>query len=588
MPKTPGLTRSPLTCPGTVDGTIQLDETLTITSEIAIDGNGYTISGGANQIFHVTSGLLTLIDLTMTDGYSAGNGGAIAIENAALALFNSVVKDSGAQGRGGGIYASNASLELYDSVVSSNVTGPSAADVQKRIEEMNKQEPEDGTDTEGDAQSLEAQTENSEEEVVEEVVDEEITVDDSNGAGIYFEGASNGLTIVASGLDSNEGPGKGGGLYLASGEAAISDSTISLNRVDEAGGAVYNEGTLVMKHVTVVGNSAAEGGGLLDQSQLQLYNSILHDNAGMDCVGALNANINNIISDGSCNHDWLTDDPNLLLLEGSPMYYLPQAGSIAIDAASADHCTEVDQRGITRIPDACDIGAAEHQAGVFRFQIQSALAALEPPESGGGSSETEEAVVATPVPAATPVPSTCERLSSHITVSGYYNSTGCNVLDAMGVGNQTLIDNGFIYAVDIHGAIPAGLTVCFQQNSGAIVILDAANAPRNIVPLRTYTNGDKKCAAVDRAGSAVLMPLNFFTSGAITEPTWDLTGCTVTTTDILNLRAGPSNSHSIVANVLNDEQLTADRRATYYYRVNYYDVIGWLSSDYLSFSGSCE
>ena len=88
-------------------------------------------------------------------------------------------------------------------------------------------------------------------------------------------------------------------------------------------------------------------------------------------------------------------------------------------------------------------------------------------------------------------------------------------------------------------------------------------------------------------GTAVLMPLEFFTSGAIPEPIWDLADCTVTTVDILNLRSEPNSASEIIANVLNDVTLTADKRATHFHRVNYYDVIGWLSSSYLSMAGNC-
>ena len=411
-----------------------------------------------------------------------------------------------------------------------------------------------------------------------------MTIVDSNGAGIYFEGENSRLTIEKSGLDSNVSPGKGGGLYLASGSAEISDSTISLNQAGEAGGGIFNAANARLTHVTVVGNTAPEAGGIVDESQLQLYNSILIDNAGLDCVGALNANLYNIINDGSCAHDWITQDPLLLLLEGSPMYYLPQEGSVAIDAASADYCTETDQRSIVRIPEACDIGAAEHQAGVFRFQIQSALAALDRPSGGGSVSEATPE----PTPEATPVPSSCESLPGHITVSGAIGTVDCRMLDYRGVGNQTVVNGGALYAVDIYGFVGLAITVCFEHDSGGIILLDAANAPRNIVPLRTRTEGNMKCATVDRTGAAVYMPLTFFTSGAITEPIWDLTDCTVTTTDILNLRQGANSTSSILANVLNDVQLTADQRSTYFYRVNYFDVIGWLSKDYLSYSGSCE
>jgi len=61
----------------------------------------------------------------------------------------------------------------------------------------------------------------------------------------------------------------------------------------------------------------------------------------------------------------------------------------------------------------------------------------------------------------------------------------------------------------------------------------------------------------------------------------------MTTTAILNLRSEPNRPRGILANVLNSVQLTANQTEQNWYRVNYYDIVGWLSGDYLSKSGNC-
>ena len=541
--------------------------------------------------------MLTINNLTLVGGFSLTNGGAISVIDAALLLNNSVVSGSGARGFGGGIYALNSDIELIDSVVSGNTTGANAEDYVPVEEPEVLDEGDQGmvTDDGETAQSegaevVEAvpQTElEPEVDPTEEPAEVELPeVDGMSGGGIYFEGETNSLIISRSGLDSNVSPEDGGGVYITSGTATISNSTISGNTAGGTGGGVYNASGAKLTHVTVVENSATEGGGIVDNATLQLYNSILSANSVDDCVGSLNANLGNIIADGSCDHDGLTADPDLLLLAGSPSYYLPQNGSPAIDAAVAEFCTAADQRSVDRLPDTCDIGAAEHQPGIFEFQIQSALTLLSPPEPGPVTTP-EPVATAEPV-SATPVPPSCSSLPSHITVTGASSGTECRILDQSGVGNQTIIDGGMIYALDIYGAVSTPVTACFQHDNSAVILLDAANTPRNIVPLRTWTASGHECALVDRPGSAVLMPIGFFTSGAIPEPIWDLSDCSVTTTDILNLRQGPGSSTSIVANVLNDETLTADQKATHYYRVNYYGIVGWLSADYLSFNGTCD
>ena len=607
----PGIDTITLDISGTSDGAIALDATLAVSSHIVIQGKGYSINGGGNQIFNVSAGSLTVYDLTMSNGFSIENGGAIAVSKASLSLNNSAVSGSGARGLGGGIYALDSDVTLTDSVVSGNETDASGDDYQPAQVAQTEaeltaesQEAEAIIEAEaqhaaaGEAQSEttpvdEAQAEATDEptatpeptptqEVLEEVVLPD--VEGTSGGGIYFAGASNTLVLERSGVDSNTTPTSGAGIFIASGSAAISNSTISSNTATGDGGGIHSEGDTVLTHVTVFGNSAANAGGIADDSILQLYNSILANNTGGDCEGSLNANLGNLIRDQSCNHDGLSSDPMLLLLAGSPAYYLPQESSPAIDAGLAAHCSPLDQRQITRQAETCDIGAAEFQAGAFSFQIQSALAAITPGGGGSGVASEETATQ----PEAPPAESICKDLPEHIIVTGYTPQVHCKTMSKDAIGDQTLIDNGAIYAVDIFGYVANPLRVCFAHDTGGIVLLDAANAPRNIIPLWTDTEGDAQCATVDRAGSAVLMPLAAFESGAIPEPIGDLYDCTVTTADILNLREGPTTNSRILANVLNDVTLVADKRAMSFYRVDYYGITGWLSKDYLWFSTGCQ
>ena len=410
---------------------------------------------------------------------------------------------------------------------------------------------------------------------------------DTSGGGIYFKGEGKSLVIERSGLDSNRSHNLGGGLYMAAGKATINNTTISGNSAGE-GGALYNAGDSRLKHVTAVFNSAADTGGIVDSATLQLYNSILADNEGGDCAGTLNGLIGNLIRDRSCGQDGLSADPALLLLGGTPAYYLPQLGSPALDSASAEHCLPTDQRGISRAPEACDIGAAEYEPGAFTFQIQSALAMVSPPDAGGADEEGDDAQpTSEPAQTSTAESSTCASMPAGISLFGYQRGTACKVLDASGVGNQTVLDYGFIHAVDIFGDLSSPVTACFGQSTGIVILLDAATSPRDIVPLRARLEYGMICADVDRAGTVLLMPDEFVNSGLAPAPAWDLSGCTVTTTAILNLRSEANSGSSIVANVLNNVQFSADMKENNYYRVSYYELVGWLSSDYLAKSGNC-
>ena len=588
----PGSDKITIRVAGTDEGVITLDGALDVTTHIVIDGSGYVIEGDGKQIFDVTAGSLTVSNLTMNGGWSDDSGGAITVDGASVKLVNSVVSGSGARELGGAIYAVDSDLTIIESAVTGNATG--ILTMPESPAETDADDGGAGTSQVVDVEVIEASAQSeSVDEVAEASAEEPITWDTSGG-GIYFNGEDNSLTIDRSGLDTNVSLNHGGGLYIAAGSATITNSTFSGNTAGGEGGALYNAGDSELTHVTVVFNSAANVGGIADLASLELYNSIVADNAGGDCSGTLNALIGNLIRDLSCNHDGLSDDPMLLLLGGAPAYYVPQAGSPAIDAASADHCLANDQRGISRDAATCDIGAAEYEQGVFGFQIQSALAVLTPGSGGSGASpdgdadiddEADEEIEVLP----TQIPSNCPDLPEHIRITGHTNGSNvnCTHLDYSGIGSHILVDGGALHAVNIFGWVARPISACFQHDRGAIVLLDTSKSPREIVPLRTSTEFGWKCAQVDRIGTVALMPLEFFTSGAIPEPIWSLTDCQVTTVDILNLRAQPRVNSEVVANVLNDVTLTADARANRFYRVNYYGIIGWLSMDYLTYSGIC-
>lgn len=532
---------------GTVEGTIALEATLEIASEVVIEGMGFVLDGDGNRIFAVQGGSLTVKDLTVTDGWADSNGGGILAIDSQLALYNSVVRHNYAAGAGGGIAAINSDVLLIDSLVSSNETGVWAAP---------------GS---------------------EQTVSEDDVPADTFGGGIYFNGLDNTFISDKSGLSDNISAGAGAGIYVAQGSATISNTTISGNSAAAMGGGILNRGDATLTHVTIIENRAEAGAGIYDENTLALYNSILTGNANGDCGGELEANIGNLIRDGSCEHVGLSADPQLLLLAGAPAYYAPNLGSPVIDAGDSAHCLANDQRGILRAPDACDIGAAEHEAGAFSFQIQSAIAAQAAAEasadadgvSGDGESWEE------------PAGSLCNSLPVHIIVADAPGYTHCREVDAAGVGNNTLIDYGFIYAVDIFGQIDS-LEACFVHDSGTIVLLDAAFSPRSIVPLRTWTSADRRCAIIDRAGTAVLMPGDFLVAGIVPEPVHDLSGCSVTAATYLNLRADPNTGSSILQAVPTGARLNATMRTTYWFRVTYGGSQGWLHGDYLNRDGACE
>ena len=516
---------------GSDEATITLTSTLSITSAVVIDGAGFEISGDDSyQIFNIDGGSLEISSLTMTAGSSESNGGAIAVSNGSLSMNNSVISNSASVGHGGGIYADNSDVVITNSAITGNTAG----------------------------------------------VDEAVS-----GAGIFFAGGEeNSLVIDKSGLDNNSATDDGAGLYVSGGIATISNTSFAENTATDKGGALYNDGSTTLTHVTIVDNSAEIGGGIFDNSLLHLYNSILSGNTVEDCSGTLNSNVGNLIQDGSCGHDELVSDPLLLKLAGLPVYYLLQDASPAIDSGNSSYCLQEDQRGLERLEGFCDIGASEYLAGSFAFQIQSAAA-------NTVATATAESAASGPTAVPTAATPTCESLPTGVTVTGYVDGTQCQQRDAGGVGNQIIVNYGFKMAIDLWGYVPSsGVRICFQD-TGAIILLDAATSPRTIVALRTVTDGDKRCADVDREGTAVLMELDFMTSGLVTDLEIPLAECTVTTTDILNLRNEPAGD-TVLAVILNDVSLTSIMHVTSWFQVNYYGIVGWISADYVTTTGACQ
>ena len=131
--------------------------------------------------------------------------------------------------------------------------------------------------------------------------------------------------------------------------------------------------TIVVVNSTIAGNRADMGGGGFYTSGglgSTLYNTIVANNIGGNCLGSITNGGNNIDSGTSCG--WGSDygsrsntDPQLgaLANNGGPTPTMAlQVGSPAINGVTynaPNNCPAIDQRGYAR-SGACDIGAYEY------------------------------------------------------------------------------------------------------------------------------------------------------------------------------------------------------------------------------------
>lgn len=218
--------------------------------------------------------------------------------------------------------------------------------------------------------------------------------------------------------------------------------------------------------------------------------------------------------------------------------------------------------------------------GTYTVEVDASVAEL------GQCSATQEITISPPKrrkePAPTPMPyvPTCPTLPDHVVVIPTSPRTECQLVDGPGVGNRSLVEAGYIDAVDVWNHMGDGAEVCFRA-AGDIRFLDAATAPRRLLELPSYGKEGMTCTAIDRAGTVVLIP----------EPpapplVKGLADCMVTTTHILNLRTGPAGESMrwLPWNVT----LTALERRAGWFLVDYHGEKGWISAAYVRPQGDCD
>ncbi len=155
--------------------------------------------------------------------------------------------------------------------------------------------------------------------------------------------------------------------------------------------------------------------------------------------------------------------------------------------------------------------------------------------------------------------------------------------DASAVGIQSVIEAGFIDAVDVWGYASQTAEVCLPYTSGVLVFLDANTTPRVATPLASVIQNGFICATVNGPGLVVLVE----SWHEAAEPeVRDLQNCMVTATANLNFRDGPAGA--IIGFVRKDWKLTAAARTDDWFKVDLHGIKGWISAEYVETDGSCD
>ena len=296
-----------------------------ITSNITIEGNGFSISGKTRiPIFTVNAGTLTTTNVTLADANNLqGAGGALFVRNnGAAVVINTIFVDNIALWGGAIAIERGASLAVNNSRFISNRAGTGGA---------------------------------------------------INVSSVHLKNA---IAIANSSFGSNSaigsggisGSGKGGAVFAELSQAVdISNSTFINNRAIFGRAVASRNATITLTHVTVL-DETAKGKVLGSEANggFNLRNSIVADSATSAsplCSGRLVQNISNLIEDRSCAPA-LAGDPVLEEASESADWRAPQPDSPAIDAADPRFCPATDQIGRARPQGrGCDIGAIEWPAG---------------------------------------------------------------------------------------------------------------------------------------------------------------------------------------------------------------------------------
>ncbi len=191
---------------------------------------------------------------------------------------------------------------------------------------------------------------------------------------------------------------------------------------------------------------------------------------------------------------------------------------------------------------------------------------------------------------------TCSQIGGGIVVTATFGAGSgvqCQLVDGPGIGVQSVVDAGFITAVNLWAYVEQGVEICFP-NIGSITFIDTTTSPRVVSTIDSYRRDNSTCAHVTRPGTVVLAP-GQPTSGTppvasgttMDQPTTGTgaapasAGCPIHTTGHLFLRASPSLQGTVLGAVPRGSNLISPSRTTYWYQVTYNGQTGWIGHKYV-------
>jgi len=341
------------------DATVTIDNSSIEANGVAYGGNGAGIFADSGSTLVIRNSFLTDNATYGTNNDLPGGGGGIFTRGKSLTLTNSTVQGNRAFRGGGGIGIGPKTVATLRNVtVSENETlggynggnGPQlsggGAGIAVQGGDLTLTDSTISNNTEvlgvggGGLRISDGGQATLTNSTVSRNVSEQGGSDGlARGAGLLAEGAAE-VTLVNTTVSENAADREGGGVYIASSQLSLFQSTLFGNEAPVGGANIYSSGALAPVVV----------------------NSILVDG---DCVGPIDDGGNNFGDSPGCPGDAIASGVDIeatLADNGGPTEtHALLAGSVAIDAAG--ECPlETDQRGVARSDGACDSGSYEFAA----------------------------------------------------------------------------------------------------------------------------------------------------------------------------------------------------------------------------------
>ena len=496
---------------------ITLSATLpSITSRIKIEGENFEISGGDSyQIFQVSStGDLTIEELTLSEGSTSDDGGAIEVSGGDLTVYDSVFMDNYAGDDGGAIFAGDTffdqgSVEIDRSVFDNNESGDDGGAIrvfQIRFDIDESRFTNNTSGGRGGAIDLDSHYLTIRESVFQG------NSSDSDGGAIWISSEGQ-LDVSRSIFVQNSSDSDGGAIGMddSADDLDIQNSTFSNNTADSRGSAIliedefatFSDFDVLLEHVTMVGNSSETLFEHYDSGTVEVENSILYNlGSGAACAGGFDDNVNTIIEDGACGNP-ASLSVNPLLGEFTNGYYPLLPGSPAINAA-VSRCLRIDQRGVSRPQGGgCDIGAYEFGNG------SSASSSTSRPQPATGRAQTKNEQT---------VAHNDQMIDEHgygVTTQYGLQTIALQPLDPMdcgAIGSQAVCDMDVVDVVDVTGHVVQGIRFCFPQHGQVLFMpshdengqpINQKTAQPETLPVEIIDG--MTCVTINRTGKLVLV-----------------------------------------------------------------------------------